>query len=127
VAQTGEGDAMNEHAAERMALLYCPCPDLQAAKRLGHMLLDRKVAGCINILPEMVSLYDWQGAREEARESVLIAKTSAAAMSEARAALEAEHPYEVPAILVLELAGVNERYRAWLLERIGRSSDTATV
>jgi periplasmic divalent cation tolerance protein len=106
----------------RMALVYCPCPNLEAAKQLGHLLLDQKLAGCINILPEMVSLYDWQGAREEARESVLIAKTSAAAAIQVQAALERAHPYQVPAILVVELADVNAPYRAWLLEQMGAGS-----
>ena len=59
-----------------MALVYCPCPNLEEAKRLGNALLDARLAGCINILPGMVSLYDWKGAREEAAEVVLIAKTT---------------------------------------------------
>ena len=43
-----------------MALVYCPCPNLEEAKRLGNALLDARLAGCINILPGMVSLYDWR-------------------------------------------------------------------
>jgi periplasmic divalent cation tolerance protein len=101
--------------APAMALIYCPCPDLDAAKRLGNALLDARLAGCINILPGMVSLYDWEGAREEAAETVLIAKTSVAKAAEARAFLEREHPYGVPAVLTLPLADVNATYRDWLL------------
>jgi periplasmic divalent cation tolerance protein len=98
-----------------MALVYCPCPDIEEAKRLGNALLDARLAGCINILPGMVSLYDWQGARETANEAVLIAKTTAekAALVEAR--LEQEHPYDVPAILTLPLARMNASYLEWLL------------
>jgi periplasmic divalent cation tolerance protein len=102
-----------------MVLIYCPCPDLGEAKRLGNALLDARLAGCINILPGMVSLYDWKGAREEANEVVLIVKTSADAAAKAGAFLEREHPYEVPAILTLPLVDVNARYHAWLLAGIG--------
>ena len=101
-----------------MALVYCPCPSLDEAKRLGGALLDAKLAGCINILPGMVSLYDWKGAREEAAEAVLIAKTAATTVPRVRDFLEREHPYDVPAILTLVLADVNAPYRDWLMQGI---------
>ena len=101
-----------------LVLVYCPCPNLGEAKRLGHALLDTRLAGCINILPHMVSLYEWQGNREEAEEAVLIAKTIAAKAQELRTVLISEHPYDLPAILVIELADVNAPYRDWLLERL---------
>jgi periplasmic divalent cation tolerance protein len=106
-------------AQNSMVLVYCPCPSVDEAKRLGHKILDQRLAGCINILPGMVSLYDWQGAREEAEEAVLVAKTTMDAVADARALLQRDHPYEVPAILTLPLADVNVPYRDWLLERIG--------
>ncbi len=88
-------------ATTSMALLYCPCPSLEEAKRLGNALLDARVAGCINILPGMVSLYDWKGEREEAAEVVLIAKTTAGLAAGAKELLEREHSYDIPAILTL--------------------------
>jgi len=110
---------MTENQPPAMALVYCPCPSLEEAKRLGGALLDAKLAGCINILPGMVSLYDWKGAREAAAEAVLIAKATAAAAPRLRELLEREHPYEVPAVLTLALADVNARYRDWLMQGIG--------
>ena len=106
---------MTDENAPTMALVYCPCPDLDAAKRLGHQLLDARLAGCINILPAMTSLYHWEGAREEAAETVLIVKTSAEKAGEAQALVEREHPYDVPAVLILHLHHVNRDYREWLL------------
>jgi periplasmic divalent cation tolerance protein len=107
------------HEGIEMALVYCPCPDLEEAKRLGNALLDARLAGCINILPGMVSLYDWKGAREQSNEAVLIVKTAVSRTSRVKEFLEKEHPYEVPAILTLPLSDVNFAYRGWLLEGIG--------
>ena len=104
--------------AEPACLVYCPCPDLDTARRLGHGLLNARLAGCINILPGMVSLYEWEGKREESQEAVLIAKTSAAKARAVRHVLEKEHPYAVPAILVLPLAEMNPAYRDWLFGQI---------
>jgi periplasmic divalent cation tolerance protein len=111
-------NATGEASSAAMALIYCPCPDIDEARRLGHRLLDAKLAGCINILPGMVSLYDWQGAREENAETVLIAKTSAVQAAKARDFLEREHPYELPAVLTIPLADVNAGYCAWLLQGV---------
>ena len=106
------------HDASQMSLVYCPCPNLEEAKRLGNALLDARLAGSINILPGMVSLYDWQGVREQSNEAVLIAKTAASKANGVRAFLEQNHPYDVPAILTLPLSDVNSAYRSWLLEGI---------
>lgn len=105
--------------AEPACLVYCPCPDLDTARRLGNALLDERLAGCINLLPGMVSIYDWEGTREEAQETVLIAKTSAAKAAAVRNVLKREHPYDVPAILVLPLAEMNAAYRDWLFGQMG--------
>ena len=109
---------MAEDASGRMALIYCPCPDVDTAKRLGHALLDRRIAGCINIMPGMVSLYDWEGVREEAAEVVMIAKTSRDLAGEAEAIIQQEHPYDVPAVLTLPLSAVNAPYCDWLLKQM---------
>jgi periplasmic divalent cation tolerance protein len=106
-------------AGMRMMLIYCPCPDLATATALGHKLLDARLAGCINILPRMLSLYPWEGRREEAEEAVMIVKTSAAMVAEARAFILREHPYELPAALTLDVADVNQAYGEWLLTGIG--------
>jgi periplasmic divalent cation tolerance protein len=111
--QAGE-DAMDGGSGS-IVLVYCPCPDVEAATRLGHGLLDRHLAGCINILPGMMSLYDWQGAREETGEAVMLVKTRRDLAGEVRSFLEREHPYDVPAILRLDVADVSAGYGDWLL------------
>lgn len=118
---------MTESAAagspSAIVLLYSPCPDFDTAKRLGNALLDQRLAGCINILPRMVSLYDWRGAREAAAETVMIVKTSAAKEAAARSLIEREHPYEIPAVLTLGLSDVNASYREWLAGQMAKEID----
>jgi periplasmic divalent cation tolerance protein len=101
-----------------IVLIYCPCPTLGEAKRIGGSLLDARLAGSINILPGMVSLYDWKGARVEANEALLIAKTSSEAAPRLRTFLEEHHPYDVPAILTLPVADMNAAYADWLTQGI---------
>jgi periplasmic divalent cation tolerance protein len=111
-----EGAAAGDQG--EMVLLYSPCPNLEVSKRIGNALLNARLAGCINILPRMVSLYDWEGAREEAEEVVMLVKTIAAKAEEARTLITREHPYDVPAVLTLPLSDVNLAYREWLKAQI---------
>lgn len=112
---------MTADQQQEIVLLYVPCPDLETAKRLGRGAVERRLAGCANILPAMVSLYEWEGRLEESGEAVLIAKTAAAQAPALRTWLLAEHPYEVPAVLTLAVADINTGYRDWLLGQMNRA------
>jgi periplasmic divalent cation tolerance protein len=106
-------------AEEPIVLVYVPCPDLDTAKSLGKRLVEARHAACVNILPEMISCYHWQGKVEDDRESVLIVKTRRDKLAIVRAVLEEHHPYDVPAILTIPLEHVNAPYREWLLKETG--------
>jgi periplasmic divalent cation tolerance protein len=94
-----------------LTLLYIPTPTLEAAKTLGHGLLDAKLVACANIVAA-TSLYDWQGAREESAEWLVMAKTLPELADAAEHWVLANHPYDTPAILRLS-ATVNAAYYAW--------------
>lgn len=97
-----------------LILVYTTFPDAAAALSVGRALVEERIAGCINVLPAMTSVYVWEGKTETASEAVLIAKTRAALTAEVVAAIKARHSYEVPAILVLPVAGGNADYAAFI-------------
>ena len=95
-------------------LVYTTWPSPAAAEAAGRDVVGRRLAACVNILPAMVSIYPWQGRIERAEEAVMILKTRRALTERLMAAVRAAHPYEVPAILVLPLAGADPDYAAWI-------------
>ena len=97
-----------------VAMLYTTFPDPDTAERVGEALVERGLAACVNILPGMRSIYRWQGRIERAGEVVMIVKTGAERTAEAIAAIEAAHPYDTPAIMVLDVAGGSRRYLDWV-------------
>ena len=105
---------MSDDRKSEIVLVYCPCPSTAEAERLGSALIDNRLAGCINIIPGMISIYRWEGKRERSEEAVLLVKTSSERTADVRSFLEREHPYDVPAILVVPLAEVNRAYADWL-------------
>jgi periplasmic divalent cation tolerance protein len=86
----------------------------EEAGRLAEMLVDERLAACVQILPEMESVYRWQGKVEQQREVLLIAKTSAARFEELESKVRALHCYETPEIVAVPLIAGSPSYLAWL-------------
>jgi len=99
---------------ERAVLVYTTYPSLVEAERAGRVLVARRLAACVNILPGMVSLYWWQGAIERGDEVVMLIKTRASRAEAVRAAVREMHSYTTPAILVIPLESVDPDYHAWI-------------
>jgi periplasmic divalent cation tolerance protein len=100
---------------ERAVFVYTTYPSVVEAEKAGTALVSEHLAACVNILPGMISVYRWQGAVERAEEAVMIVKTRASLAEAVRASVKATHPYDTPAVLVLPLESVDERYFAWIL------------
>ena len=100
---------------ERAVFVYTTFPSVVEAEKAGSALVGARLAACVNILPGMISVFRWQGAVERAEEAVMIVKTRASLAEAVRASVKATHPYDTPAIVVLPVESVDERYFAWIL------------
>lgn len=80
------------------ALIWCPVPDAETARRIAGQLLADGLIACANILPAMESLFIWEGEARSAAEAAMLCKTTADRLDAAIARLGALHPYETPAI-----------------------------
>lgn len=95
-------------------LVYTTLPSAAEAKRVGRALVERRLAACVNIFPGMISVYEWQGEMEEGEEAAMLIKTRKAHQTRVLEAVQDLHPYETPALLVLELRGGSEDFCAWI-------------
>ena len=85
------------------------------AASLAKALVEARVAACVNILPQVRSIYRWQGKVEDDAEQLLLIKTTGERVDALREAVFARHPYEVPEFVVIALDRVEGPYRDWLL------------
>lgn len=87
------------------------------AERIAKTLVQQRLAACVNVVQNVKSFYQWQGALEEANESTLLIKTRTALLDELTAAVKAVHPYSVPEVIALaiEPSAGNLDYLAWVL------------
>ena len=88
------------------------------AERLARALVERRLAACVNVVPRVVSHYRWKGALQRDEERLLVVKTRAERVGALRAALVELHPYEVPELVVLQVAAGHAPYLAWLDESV---------
>ncbi len=95
-------------------LVFCTCPDAATAQALARLLVERRLAACVNLLPPMQSLYRWQGQVEQAEEVQLLAKTTADRLEALSAAILQHHPYELPEILALSPNAGLPAYLDWI-------------
>jgi periplasmic divalent cation tolerance protein len=84
------------------------------ARKIAELLVNKKKAACVNIVTDVDSLFRWQGKVESARESLLLAKTTAALLPEIISLVKEAHSYEVPEIIALPIVGGSEDYLRWL-------------
>ena len=98
--------------------VLCTCPDEATARRLAAGLVERRLAACVNILPEIRSIYRWRGRVQEDGEALMIVKTTRMAYPELEAWLLEHHPYDVPEVLALRAHQGSADYLDWVLGEI---------
>ena len=84
------------------------------ATRIAEFLVNKKLAACAQILPDMQSIYLWKGEVQREKEVLLLVKTTRANFAELEREVRAIHSYETPEIIALPIAEGSEPYLKWL-------------
>ncbi|WP_308389010.1 divalent-cation tolerance protein CutA [Acidithiobacillus sp. AMEEHan] len=100
--------------AEEMIVVLCSLPGDAAAEQLAGILVEEKLAACVQVLPAMQSVFFWEGQVRVAAEKLLLCKTFASRYSALEQRLTALHPYDVPEILALPVTAALTSYRGWM-------------
>ena len=88
------------------------------AAAFARVLVDERLAACVNVLPVMMSIYRWKGSIEEEREQQLVIKTTRDRVAALETRFHELHPYELAEFVVLS-AAASAAYLEWLLESAG--------
>lgn len=96
-----------------VVLVTCP-PD--QAQALAKALVEARVAACVNVVGALQSVYRWQGAVQSERESLLIIKTARERFEALKAAVLAQHPYELPEVVAFAVEQGHAPYLDWVVE-----------
>jgi len=86
----------------------------EEAGKIGRLLVERLLAACVNVVPQMTSIYRWEGEIEEAEEWLLIVKTTRGAFERVRDAIKELHSYDVPECIAISIESGSMEYLSWV-------------
>lgn len=95
-------------------LILNTCPDFASAEQLARQIIENNLAACVNILPNLTSVYRWQGEIETAQEHLLLIKAPSEQYAAIEHFLSAHHPYDVPEIIAFSIENGLPDYLQWL-------------
>ena len=101
------------HPAQQVALVLTTFGVGQAVA-VARVLVEERLAACVNVLPAMTSIYRWDGAVQQDAEEQVVIKTTADRVEALQARLRELHPYELPEFLVIGVDSGSEKYLEWV-------------
>lgn len=95
-------------------LVFCACPDADTAERIARDVVEARLAACASLVPELRSVYRWQGEVETADEVQLQIKTWSDRIDALTDRIRDLHPYELPEVLAVEAGRGLAGYLDWI-------------
>ena len=116
------GSGIFERMQSELQLALCTVPDRETADAIARALVDGRLAACVNIIPGLTSVYRWEGKTETAAELLLLIKTSGNNWQALEKTIVGMHPYELPEIITVPLAGGLPAYLDWVAGAMDKTS-----
>lgn len=102
-----------------VSVVLVTAPDADVAERLGRVLVEERMAACVNIVSGVTSLYRWEGAVQKDAEVLLVIKTTAGGFDALRRRVLELHPYDTPEVIDLGVRGGDPDYLDWIRNSVG--------
>lgn len=99
-----------------MIIVMTTCPAEQAAEALAEQIVDARLAACVQVLPQITSIYRWEGDVQKENEFLLLIKTLPEKWAELKEFITQRHSYDVPEIVAIPSSSVLATYLDWLRE-----------
>lgn len=106
---------------EDYAIVFVTTADEEEGRLISDVLLERRMASCVNIVDGVNSLYRWNGKINETEECLLLIKTKKALLDEVVSLIKEIHSYEVPEIIALPVIGGSEDYFNWIDQEVSKN------
>jgi periplasmic divalent cation tolerance protein len=98
----------------RKLVVLTTCATPAEAEKLASALVERRLAACVNAVPDIVSTYRWHGAVQRERETLLVIKTTEARLAAVEAVINERSSYELPEMLAIPVESGSKRYLDWV-------------
>ena len=99
-------------------LIFITCPSVREAKRIVDRLLRARLIACANLINPVRSYFWWKGRIDQAKEVLVLAKTTKDKFKIAEKKIKALHSYEVPEIVAIDISRGEKEYLRWIGESV---------
>jgi periplasmic divalent cation tolerance protein len=89
-------------------------PSREVGEQVANALVEGRLVACVNIVPGISSIYQWQGNIEQEDELLLIAKSRATLFNRVATLVKQIHPYDVPEVIAIPIVAGSSEYLAWI-------------
>ena len=101
--------------------IYSTFPTIEKAKSISKTLVEEKLVACANILPQMESIYLWEGKVNQDKEVVVIYKTTKKNFNKVEEKILALHPHEIPCVVSIDLNQGYDKFLEWISHHVTSS------
>lgn len=101
-----------------MLIIITTTATIEEAEALAEKIVDAKLAACVQVMPQMTSVYFWQGKVQKEAEYLLLIKTLPEKFDDLEQFITANHSYTVPEIVAIGVDKVSGPYLAWMKDVI---------
>jgi periplasmic divalent cation tolerance protein len=95
-------------------IVFTTAPSTDEARKLANALVEDRLAACVNIVPQVESIYRWEGKVESAAELLLVVKTTKERWPAVRDKILALHSYDTPECICFDIADGSQTYLNWI-------------
>ncbi len=93
-------------------------PSEESVRQIGTALVEKQLIACINYVPKIGSIYQWEGKVCDEQETLGIMKTTSSRYAKLEAEIQLLHPYDVPEIIALDSKKVSDSYLQWVIQSV---------
>ena len=105
-----------------VTVMFSTFPSADKAAEIARVLVDERLAACVNLIPGARSIYRWHGEVCDEVETIAIIKTTAERVADLTARLVSLHPYELPEAVATTISGGHVPYLSWVAEQVASTT-----